>query len=323
MKACRHLVTDYFASLGNDHHDVGDLLPPQLPRKHHSAFFDVDIQMPPRKARVRASGTVFLLSPEQVSVVQLPRHRVPPLPLDVQLHLPRLPPFVDDFLGGDAVDDVGGSDDMRAGPEVIEFWEMGGPDGGSAGHHDTIVGASDHHNHQTSVHPPASQHHGNGHEHEGSGGGDAGHHKPAKSRVIVTTSKHWVTTTHPQHHDREGGKGHTATPSDQPEGRGDGGQEDEQADGGENDRDRGALVSLARENGSMKPTVVIGGLLAIFAQAYLWGTVFVTCFKPNRRPLLLDAASSEPSAPTAAQPSTPSASQSPAEPPSQGAASTS
>jgi len=33
----------------------------------------------------------------------------------------------------------------------------------------------------------------------------------------------------------------------------------------------------------VEPSVVLGGALAIFAQAYLWGHVFVTLFKPQRR----------------------------------------
>eukprot|EP00434_Breviolum_minutum_P039189 symbB.v1.2.034791.t1/scaffold4555.1/size38081/1 len=35
---------------------------------------------------------------------------------------------------------------------------------------------------------------------------------------------------------------------------------------------------------SLQPKIVLGGLLAIFAQVYLWGNVFVTLFKPNRPP---------------------------------------
>lgn len=34
----------------------------------------------------------------------------------------------------------------------------------------------------------------------------------------------------------------------------------------------------------LQPKIVLGGLLAIFAQVYLWGNVFVTLFKPNRSP---------------------------------------
>lgn len=34
----------------------------------------------------------------------------------------------------------------------------------------------------------------------------------------------------------------------------------------------------------LQPKIVLGGLLAIFAQVYLWGNVFVTLFKPNRGP---------------------------------------
>lgn len=32
-----------------------------------------------------------------------------------------------------------------------------------------------------------------------------------------------------------------------------------------------------------QPKIVLGGALAIFAQLYLWGTVFVTLFKPTRQ----------------------------------------
>ncbi|CAK9055630.1 unnamed protein product [Durusdinium trenchii] len=32
----------------------------------------------------------------------------------------------------------------------------------------------------------------------------------------------------------------------------------------------------------LQPKILLGGLLAIFAQVYLWGNVFVTLFKPNR-----------------------------------------
>ncbi|CAE7782776.1 unnamed protein product [Symbiodinium sp. CCMP2456] len=34
----------------------------------------------------------------------------------------------------------------------------------------------------------------------------------------------------------------------------------------------------------LQPKIIAGGLLAIFAQVYLWGNVFVTLFKPNRAP---------------------------------------
>lgn len=34
----------------------------------------------------------------------------------------------------------------------------------------------------------------------------------------------------------------------------------------------------------LQPKIIAGGLLAIFAQVYLWGNVFVTLFKPNRGP---------------------------------------
>eukprot|EP00913_Durusdinium_trenchii_P029623 g27766.t1 len=38
----------------------------------------------------------------------------------------------------------------------------------------------------------------------------------------------------------------------------------------------------SRDVEPLQPKILLGGLLAIFAQVYLWGNVFVTLFKPNR-----------------------------------------
>jgi hypothetical protein len=43
------------------------------------------------------------------------------------------------------------------------------------------------------------------------------------------------------------------------------------------------IINNDKERG-IQPVALAGGLLAIFAQAYLWGNVFVTLFKPQRRP---------------------------------------
>jgi hypothetical protein len=43
------------------------------------------------------------------------------------------------------------------------------------------------------------------------------------------------------------------------------------------------LISVQHKDDGFHPTAVVGGLIAIFAQAYLWGNVFTTLFKPQRR----------------------------------------
>lgn len=48
-------------------------------------------------------------------------------------------------------------------------------------------------------------------------------------------------------------------------------------------RKRNITINDSKKENSIQPVALIGGLLAIFAQAYLWGNVFVTLFKPQRR----------------------------------------
>lgn len=57
------------------------------------------------------------------------------------------------------------------------------------------------------------------------------------------------------------------------------------------------IISNDPKDQGIKPAALVGGLLAIFAQAYLWGNVFVTLFKQQRRP-------EEPAASTAPQAAT-------------------
>mmetsp|Transcript_18278 Transcript_18278/g.50127 ORF Transcript_18278/g.50127 Transcript_18278/m.50127 type:complete len:317 (-) Transcript_18278:94-1044(-) len=70
--------------------------------------------------------------------------------------------------------------------------------------------------------------------------------------------------------------------------------------GGEPDRGRGddsdvqvekaphVTVTMERQKPDrpLQASVIVGGAVALFAQAYLWGNVFVTLFKPNRQNLL-------------------------------------
>lgn len=73
-------------------------------------------------------------------------------------------------------------------------------------------------------------------------------------------------------------------------------QEGEQGDGAAAPPPEGPLsipsLSATPEMG-LRPAVLVGGFLAIAAQAYLWGNVFVTLFKPRTR-LPLEPSSPEP-----------------------------
>mmetsp|Transcript_35560 Transcript_35560/g.98437 ORF Transcript_35560/g.98437 Transcript_35560/m.98437 type:complete len:330 (-) Transcript_35560:128-1117(-) len=42
------------------------------------------------------------------------------------------------------------------------------------------------------------------------------------------------------------------------------------------------IVEDEAKDQGLQPSVLLGGVLAIFAQAYLWGNIFVTLFKPQR-----------------------------------------
>lgn len=52
----------------------------------------------------------------------------------------------------------------------------------------------------------------------------------------------------------------------------------------------GIVIIEDPKDDKLQPGALVGGLLAIFAQAYLWGNVFVTLFKPQRRPQAAGAA---------------------------------
>eukprot|EP00929_Paragymnodinium_shiwhaense_P013058 TRINITY_DN120917_c0_g1_i1.p1 TRINITY_DN120917_c0_g1~~TRINITY_DN120917_c0_g1_i1.p1 ORF type:complete len:403 (-),score=51.05 TRINITY_DN120917_c0_g1_i1:20-1228(-) len=59
-------------------------------------------------------------------------------------------------------------------------------------------------------------------------------------------------------------------------------REDDQ-DGTRDSSGGAADTAAAAKDSHVRPTVVAGGAVALCAQAYLWGTVFVTLFKPPRR----------------------------------------
>jgi len=61
----------------------------------------------------------------------------------------------------------------------------------------------------------------------------------------------------------------------------------DRADGRDDDKEgpppRAVIIISDPRDKGMNPVAVTGGLIAIFAQAYLWGNVFTTLFKPSAR----------------------------------------
>lgn len=143
-----------------------------------------------------------------------------------------------------------------------------------------------HHNHKEESHPDNKErsHHGSGAQQ------NSGHerHQHENERGRNHREDHGGQRGQ---HERENGKENGNDRIDQNRNdRGDdrsrgGGQAHQQDADNNSDRSSPHPVIIINEEADSKyqAATVAGGLIAIFAQAYLWGNVFVTLFKPQRR----------------------------------------
>jgi len=114
---------------------------------------------------------------------------------------------------------------------------------------------------------------------DGSGGGhaDQAHHGDHSG---ASSGHHESAPSSPPEHHQDRHEESRDEPRD--ESRGD--DHDQQADDQPVENDPPIVIDLSKKDHGLQPSVIAGGVLALFAQAYLWGNVFVTLFKPTRRP---------------------------------------
>jgi len=169
-----------------------------------------------------------------------------------------------------------------------EYWEVSGPNGNGTrmvtdGEGNTSV-KTIHHDSSAHEHHADESHHGSayrhshhqgGHEHKGDSHTGHDSHRSSKDHrdgPINDLDEKYKAQMKREDDQRE----RQETPQ--------GAQEDQDRD---DDQDNSPpprpVIILSEPPKSYNPTAVVGGLIAIFAQAYLWGNVFVTLFKPQRR----------------------------------------
>lgn len=199
----------------------------------------------------------------------------------------------------------------------VEYWSVSDPHGTRAqmvtdgvGHDDakpTHGASSHHHEEQSSPHNDSHDHHHEGSHHqdgdrrhdtrEGDGHHDDSHHRDEGShsnRDAHTAAHHQDEEKHHSagQHDQDHRDEQNQRDQDKREDR-DGHDQsnrrdqdrDDERDDDTDDRNppRPVIIISDPKDKGYQPVAVVGGLIAIFAQAYLWGNVFVTLFKPTRR----------------------------------------